>query len=99
MAGVIINGFGWSDSYYPRLNLGQHYCKFCNSMQNFALMEVKAKIRIFFVPTVSFSTKYCVCCEKCQNGIYVNDEQRDLLLYRGAKIEVRDGISIVTKSD
>ena len=36
MAGVIINGFGWSDSYYPRLNLGQHYCKFCNSMQNFS---------------------------------------------------------------
>lgn len=95
MAGVMINGFGWSDSYYSRLNLGQHYCKFCNSIQNFALMEVKAKIRMMFIPTVAFGTKYFIGCEKCKNGIYVDDEQRDLLLYRGAKIEVGDGISIV----
>ena len=95
MAGVMVNGCGWSDSFYSTLNLGSHYCKYCKSMQNFALMEVNAKIRILFIPTVTFSTKYCVCCEKCKNGIYVNDKQRDLLLYRGARIEVGDGISII----
>ena len=100
MGGFTINGFGWGDKLYPKLGLGQHYCKYCKSMQNFALMEVQSKIEVLFIKTVTFNTKYAVCCTKCEEGYYVTEEQRDELLYQGAKIEVlEDGISVIKSGE
>lgn len=100
MGGFTFNGLGWGDKLNPKLGLGQHYCKHCESMQNFALMEVQSKVVLFWVKTVTFNTKYAVCCTKCEEGFYVTEEQRDDLLYRGAKIEVlEDGISIIKSGE
>lgn len=95
MGGFTVDGFGVGDSFYPKLGLGQHYCSFCKSMQEFALMEVRRKIKLLYIPTVSINTKYAVGCAKCKSGYYITDEQRDEILYRGAQIEVKsDGIII-----
>ncbi len=56
-------------------------------------MEVKRKIKVFYIPTVSIDTKYAVGCKKCKSGYYINDQQRDDLLFHRSTIEVHaDGI-------
>ncbi len=95
MAGFVLNGMGWADNLRSILGLGKHYCKFCNSVQDFSLMEISRKIYVLFLPTITIKTQYAVCCERCKNGLCINDRQRDLLLYQGAKLEVQEGMSIV----
>lgn len=93
MGGFTYNGFGVGDSFYPKQDLGSFYCYSCKSIQEFALMEVKRKIKLLYIPTVSVNTKFAVGCKKCKNGYYIDDQQRDDLLFRRAAIEVKaDGI-------
>lgn len=91
MGGFMVNGCGTGDSFYPKLILGNHFCKHCKSIQEFDLMEIRRKIRVFFVPTISINTKYGVACKKCKNGFYIEDALRDDLLYGRKAIEVRSG--------
>ena len=98
MGGFTVNGCGVGDSFYPKLSLGQHYCRVCGSIQEYSLMEVQRKIKVFFVPTVSINTKYAVACKKCKNGFYITDEQREALWYRNAQIEVTEGEIAIKKS-
>ncbi|MGN0263730.1 MAG: zinc ribbon domain-containing protein [Oliverpabstia sp.] len=91
MGGFTVNGCGTGDSFYPKLILGNHYCKYCKSIQEFDLMEVKRKIKVLYIPTVSINTKYAVACKKCKNGYYVEDSIRDDLLYGRKTIEVKEG--------
>lgn len=99
MAGVIVNGFGWEDKYHPIRGLGRHYCVHCRSVQDFFLNEVRKKIIIFFfIPTVTINTKYAVLCAHCGEGYYIDDHQRDLILYQDAGIEISfEGIKITGK--
>lgn len=93
MGGFTIDGCGVGDSFYPKQDLGSFYCYGCQSIQEFALMEVKRKIKVLYIPTVSINTKYAVGCKKCKNGYYIDDQQRDDLLFRRSAIEVKaDGI-------
>ncbi|MDO5336378.1 MAG: zinc-ribbon domain-containing protein [Eubacteriales bacterium] len=97
MGGFTVDGCGVGDSFYPKLNLGNHFCKYCNSIQEFALMEVKRKIKVFYIPTLSINTKFAVGCKKCKNGYYIDDKVRDGLLYGRMAIEVEsDGIIFKT---
>ena len=48
MGGFTVNGCGTGDSFYPKLNLGNHFCKICNSIQEFDLMEVKRKVKVLY---------------------------------------------------
>lgn len=89
MGGFTIDGCGVGDSFYPKQDLGSHYCSYCKSVQQFALMEVRRKIKVFYIPTVSINTKFAVGCKKCQNGYYIDDKQRDDILYGRAQIEVK----------
>lgn len=89
MGGFTVNGCGTGDRFYPKLGLGQHYCQSCRSIQPYALMEVKRKIEVFFIPTVSISTKYAVACKKCKTGYYIEDNIRNELLYGRMGIEVQ----------
>ena len=97
MGGFTFNGCGTGDSFYPKLSLGNHFCKYCNSIQEFDLMEVRRKIKVFYVPTFSISTKYAVACKKCKNGYYIDDKTRDDLLYGRLTIEVDSGQIIYKK--
>lgn len=96
MGGFTLNGMGWGDSFYPKLGLGCHYCIHCKSMEEFVLCEVKTKIKVFFIPTVSIKTSYAVTCAKCKEGYYISDEQRDALLYQGAGIKVDEKTGVIT---
>lgn len=80
MGGFTVNGCGTGDSFYPKLNLGNHFCKICNSIQEFDLMEVKRKVKVLYIPTFSLNTKYAVACNRCKTGYYVDDSIRDELL-------------------
>ena len=79
MGGVLINGCGAADSYYVLKMLPNHPCISCGK-SDYALMEVKMKIRVFFIPTVPIKTRYGVICPKCKNGYYVTEEQKNYIL-------------------
>lgn len=80
MAGFTLNGFGASDSYYPLKELKMAHCRVCGRDTQFSLMELKMKIRLLYIPTVSVGTKYAVVCTRCKNGFYVSQDQRDFIL-------------------
>ena len=98
MGGFTVNGCGTGDSFYPKLNLGNHFCKICNSIQEFDLMEVKRKVKVLYIPTFSLNTKYAVACNRCKTGYYVDDSIRDELLYGRMSIEVQSGQIIYKKT-
>lgn len=93
--GFTFNGVGYDKRLSAILELGEHHCKYCHSRKTFVLAEeqYRAKAWVF---TVGAWKKSVVVCSECENGYYVNDKQRDSLLYHRAKIEVdADGISII----
>lgn len=90
MGGFTYNGIGWGDCFYPKKDLGRHYCYECKSIQEFALMEVKSKVKILYIPTVSFKTRFSVGCKKCKSGYYVNEDVVRDLLYNRLSIEVAE---------
>lgn len=91
MGGFTVNGCGTGDSFHPIRILGNHYCKHCKSIQEYDLMEVKRKIKVFYIPTVAINTKYAVACKKCKNGSYIEDSIRDDLMYGRKEITVESG--------
>lgn len=97
MGGFTINGFGAADSYYPLKELGTAHCPYCNAHRHYSLMELKMKIRVLFIPTVSIGTKYAVACTQCQNGYYVEEEDKNYILNHPAscvRIEA-DGVRVL----
>ena len=46
-------------------------------------MELKMRITVLFIPTVSVKTHYGIVCPKCKNGFEVNEKQRDFVLKNG----------------
>lgn len=73
MGGVLINGCGASDSFVKVRDICQGFCRDCKKVQTFGLFEVKRKVRVVWIPTVTLNTKYAVACTKCKSGIYVED--------------------------
>lgn len=94
MAGFTINGFGASDSYYVLKGLRTAHCSYCGKETQWALMELKMKIRLLYIPTVSVGKKYAVACSKCKNGYYVDERQRDFILNNPAdRVSIaKDGV-------
>lgn len=86
MAGFTINGFGASDSYRTLKDLKTSHCFSCRRDTMFALMELKMRIRLLYIPTVPIGTKYAVVCTRCKNGYYVNEEQRNFILDNPASV-------------
>lgn len=80
MAGFTINGFGASDTYHTLKELKTAHCRTCKRETMFSLMELKMKIRLLYIPTVSVGTKYAIACTKCKNGFYVSEEQKNFVL-------------------
>ncbi len=83
MAGFMFNGFGAADSYYTIKELPGLQCQRCNKA-DMALMELRMKIRIVYIPTLTIGKKYAVCCPKCKEGFYVDDAQRTFILNHDA---------------
>lgn len=81
MGGFTVNGFGAADSYYPLKPVGNFYCKCCRKEQQFSVMELKRKIKILYIPTVSLYSKFAVACDKCKNGYYIDEASKVALLY------------------
>lgn len=95
MAGILVNGCGASDSYYKIKDLGMAYCSTCRKMRPFALMELKMKIRVFWIPTVPISKKYAVTCTSCKNGYYVDEQQMNDIVNGRVKAEIAsDGVTL-----
>lgn len=99
MSGFLIDGFGAGETTSVLSNVGYHHCKYCYSDQDFVLSEIKLKLKALFIPIASVKTKYAVVCSICGNGYYVDETQRDAILYDGAKAEVKDDRLIITVPD
>ena len=95
MGGYLVNGCGVEDSFYHKKELGTYYCPHCKQLGTFTLDEVKRKIRIFFIPTITCTTRYAVVCQKCETGYYVEEEDRIAIQNGDACIETTEnGIRI-----
>lgn len=88
MGGFMIDGCGVADSFYPISDVGTFYCNCCRKEQPFKLMEVKMKIRVFFVPTVPIKTKWAIACHKCKTGFYIEEYMKDDILAGKTKVDV-----------
>ncbi len=95
MAGFTYNGFGAADSYYPLKSIGTFYCPHCRKERSFALMELRMKVRLLYIPTVTVNTKYAIVCEKCKEGYYVEESvKNDILAGRIQPIVQADGVQL-----
>lgn len=97
MGGFTVNGCGATDSFYPVKDLGVFHCPSCGQTRTLCLMEVKRKIRVLYIPTVSISTKYAVACKSCRNGYYITEQQKDDLLYDHSEVEITSEGAILHK--
>ena len=97
MGGFTVNGCGATDSFYPVKDLGVFHCPSCGQTRTLCLMEVKRKIRVLYIPTVSISTKYAVACKSCRNGYYITEQQKDDLLYDRSEAEITSEGAILHK--
>ncbi len=68
MGGFRFNGCGVVEHYKKMKNLGVRQCPICGRESEFFLDEVKLKIDIFFIPTVTLKVSYAVMCGKCDQG-------------------------------
>lgn len=95
MGGFMINGCGAADSYYKLKDLPHLNCAGCKN-KTLALMELRRKVRVLYIPTVTLNTKYAVVCPSCKNGYYVNEEQKNYILNNPAEcVEMTsDGVVI-----
>lgn len=95
MGGVLINGCGTSDSLVTMRTLPGRLCRVCKKA-DYALMEVKRKVRVFYIPVVSINTKYAIACPKCKEGYYISEEQKNIVLREGSScVEIlADGVRI-----
>ena len=99
MGGMLIDGCGASDSYYKLKDVTKAYCRTCGREQMFALMQLKMKIRVFWIPTVPINTKYAVVCPVCKNGYLVDESQKNEILAGRLQVEVaEDGLILHPRS-
>ncbi|MDO5348751.1 MAG: zinc-ribbon domain-containing protein [Lachnospiraceae bacterium] len=80
MGGFRVNGCGVTDHFKKVKSLGTHVCPDCKNSAEFFLEEVKQKIDIVFIPTLTLKSQYAVMCKKCRRGSYCSTEWAGYLL-------------------
>ena len=96
MGGFMINGIGAADSFYPIKTIGRFQCPSCRCEQSFALMTVKLKVRVVFIPTVTLNTKYAVACENCKSGFYIEERSKNDILNKKVDVWVdENGVELI----
>lgn len=74
MGGFRFNGCGATDHFKKVKSLGIQLCPQCQKAAEFFLEEVKFKVDIFFIPTVTLKSRYAVMCSKCKQGEFCSDQ-------------------------
>ncbi len=96
MGGFTVNGFGAGESFYPIRGVGVHFCTYCNKKQPWSVMEARMKIKLLYIPTVTIKTKFVVACDICKNGFYIDQHDKDELLYNRKELKVSaDSVALV----
>jgi len=100
MAGFTFNGIGASDSYYMLKELPGHLCRSCKK-SDMAVMELRMKVRIVYIPTITLYKKYAVVCPKCKEGFYISEEQKNYLLNHDSScLEITgEGVRILAEEE
>lgn len=80
MGGFRVNGCGVADHFKKIKSLGTHVCPDCKNSAEFFLEEVKQKIDIIFIPTLTLKSQYAVMCKKCRRGSLCSTEWAGYLL-------------------
>ena len=99
MGGFMVNGCGAAESFYPIRSVGTFYCKYCRADRDFSVGEAKMKIRVLYIPTVSVKTKYVVMCFKCKNGYYIEESDKDDILFNRVRVVVTEkGVNFLSNN-
>ena len=99
MGGFTVNGFGATDRFVPIRNLGTFQCPHCKQERMLQLMEVQRKVSLLYIQTVTINTKYAIACASCQNGYYIEEQQRDDILYGRAIATITEQGAVLLKKD
>lgn len=73
--------FGWGKDARHMGDGYVHTCQHCGNTNRFAVLEVKKKITLYFVPVIKWSHSYAYVCPVCSYGQELaNQEQAQRLL-------------------
>ncbi len=95
MGGFLYNGCGARDYFTKVKYLGDHLCPNCNRMAPFHLEKGDYKIAVLWIPTVTLKERYAVLCEKCKEGVFV--EQADVNSILNGNMSVPDVMNKLTE--
>ena len=99
MGGFTVNGFGATDRFVPIRNLGTFQCPHCKQERMLQLMEVQRKVSLLYIQTVTINTKYAIACASCQNGYYIEEQQKDDILYGRAIATITEQGAVLLKRE
>lgn len=99
MGGFTVNGFGATDRFVPIRNLGTFQCPHCKQERMLQLMEVQRKVSLLYIQTVTINTKYAIACASCQNGYYIEEQQKDDILYGRAIATITEQGAVLLKKE
>lgn len=98
MGGFTVNGCGATDRFYHLKSLSSLFCPKCGKETEFHLDEVKRKIDVIFIPTATISVKYAIMCDKCKQGWYVSDTDKNDILSDRVTVKLSaEGVSLIRK--
>ena len=99
MGGFTVNGFGATDRFVPIRNLGTFQRPHCKQERMLQLMEVQRKVSLLYIQTVTINTKYAIACASCQNGYYIEEQQKDDILYGRAIATITEQGAVLLKKE
>lgn len=99
MGGFTVNGFGATDRFVPIRNLGTFQCPHCKQERMLQLMEVQRKVSLLYIQTVTINTKYAIACASCQSGYYIEEQQKDDILYGRAIATITEQGAVLLKKE
>ena len=99
MGGFTVNGFGATDRFVPIRNLGTFQCPHCKQERMLQLMEVQRKVSLLYIQTVTINTKYAIACASRQNGYYIEEQQKDDILYGRAIATITEQGAVLLKKE
>ena len=88
-----------TDRFVPIRNLGTFQCPHCKQERMLQLMEVQRKVSLLYIQTVTINTKYAIACASCQNGYYIEEQQKDDILYGRAIATITEQGAVLLKKE
>lgn len=80
MGGFRVDGCGAKDYFKKMKYLGERMCPRCKMLTPFYLEQVKHKVSVFYIPTVTLKERYAIMCDSCKTGALVEGAEMHRLM-------------------